>query len=84
MALMGRNAGLLLLGLISVAGLESPVRLSDPVDNVRSHAAWALGSIGPRTMDAVAPLMKLTEDVKPQARQMAAASLRHINDKTRK
>jgi hypothetical protein len=59
------------------------VRLNDPVDNVRSHVAWALGSIGPRAMDAVAPLMKLTEDVNPQVRQTANASLRHINDKTR-
>ena len=60
------------------------VRLNDPVDNVRSDAAWALGAIGPRAMDAVVPLVKLTKDANPQVSQAATASLNHINDKTRK
>jgi HEAT repeat protein len=59
------------------------VRLNDPVDDVRSHAAWALGAIGPRAMDAVVPLMKMTKDANPQVSQVATASLNHINDKKR-
>ena len=59
------------------------VRLNDLVDGVRSDAAWALGAIGPRAMDAVVALMTLTNDVNPQVRQAATASLSHIKDKTR-
>lgn len=60
------------------------VRLNDSVDDVRSNAAWALGAIGPRAADAVVALMKLTRDVNSQVSQAAAASLAHINDKTRR
>jgi HEAT repeat protein len=59
------------------------VKLNDPVDHVRSNAAWALGSIGPRAKEAVAALIELTNDVNPQVSQQATASLAHINDKTR-
>jgi HEAT repeat protein len=59
------------------------VRLNDPVDDVRSQTAWAVGRIGPRAKDAVAALMKLTEDVNPQVRRAATASLAHIKDDTR-
>ncbi|PYT03411.1 MAG: hypothetical protein DMF60_18450, partial [Acidobacteria bacterium] len=45
------------------------VRLNDPVDDVRSNAAWALGAIGPRAMEAVVALMKLTKDLNPQVSQ---------------
>jgi HEAT repeat protein len=59
------------------------VRLNDSVDHVRADAAWALGAIGPRAMNAVVALMKLTKDVNPQVSRAATASLSHINDKTR-
>ena len=59
------------------------LKLEDPIDDVRWYAASALGRIGPRAKDAVAPLQKLTEDVNPQVRQSANTSLRNINDTTR-
>jgi HEAT repeat protein len=59
------------------------LKLEDPIDDVRWYAASALGRIGPRAKNAVAPLQKLTEDVNPQVRQTANASLRNINDTTR-
>lgn len=60
------------------------VRLNDPVDDVRSHAAWALGAIGPRAKDAVGTLTTLTKDASPQVSQTATASLAHINGGTRR
>jgi HEAT repeat protein len=59
------------------------VKLDDPFDDVRAHAVWALGAIGPRARDAIAPLAKLAEeDVNLQLRERATASLRGINDRT--
>jgi HEAT repeat protein len=59
------------------------VSLNDPVDDVRSQAAWALGTIGPRAKDAVVALMKLTKEGDPLVSQSATAALAHIKDETR-